>query len=207
MGMAGTGKSHWSKKLAEYGFTRFCCDDLISEKLGSELRRADGTTLNLGEWMGFPYEPHYAERESKYLACERDVLTEILAHLRSLPEDREENLVVDTTGSVIYSGPQILKELKELTVVVYLPVPREVGERMFRAYLSEPGPVLWMGLFRQEADETREEALARCYRKLLHSRERLYEKYAEVMVGYHERRREEFSVKDFLNRIGHERRV
>ena len=33
VGMSGSGKTYWSKKLESEGFKRFCCDDLIEEKL------------------------------------------------------------------------------------------------------------------------------------------------------------------------------
>jgi len=61
IGMSGSGKSSWSIKLSELGFKRFCCDDMITEKLDRDLTRPDGTCMKLGEWMGFPYEPHYEE--------------------------------------------------------------------------------------------------------------------------------------------------
>jgi len=68
IGMAGSGKSYWSRKLAEHGFRRFCCDDMIEAKLAPELTRSDGTMMKVAEWMGFPYGPHYQECESQYLA-------------------------------------------------------------------------------------------------------------------------------------------
>ena len=56
IGMAGAGKTYWSIKLAQQGFRRFCCDDLIAAKLAPDLKRPDGSTMGMGEWMGFPYE-------------------------------------------------------------------------------------------------------------------------------------------------------
>jgi len=40
VGMSGTGKTYWSKQLESKGFKRFCCDDLIGEKLGTVLKKA-----------------------------------------------------------------------------------------------------------------------------------------------------------------------
>ena len=110
IGMAGSGKSTWSSKLAEHGFRRYCCDDLIAAKLAPELTRTDGSTMKMSEWMGFPFEPHYHEFESKYLNYEIDVLGELFEHLANLKNTSEVNIVIDTTGSVIYAGEVLLKK-------------------------------------------------------------------------------------------------
>ena len=199
IGMSGSGKSHWSTELAELGFLRFCCDDLIADKLAAELTRSDGTAMDLGEWMGFPYEPQYKERESKYLACEIAVIGGVLDYLsRSNPEQK---VVVDTTGSVIYAGDDILGKLRSTTTVVHLETPPEIKERMLEVYVDQPRPVLWRDIFSREQGETNEEALARCYSRLLLSRERLYGEHAHVTIDYYARRREGFGVKDFLGEI------
>lgn len=201
IGMAGSGKSYWSMKLVEHGFRRFCCDDLIAAKLDPELTRPDGTTMELGQWMGFPYEPHYRERESKYLACEIEVLTEILEYLESRKNNPEENIVVDTTGSVIYTGERILRKLRQYTTVIYLSIPPEVRGQLLKAYVSDPHPMLWRNMFSKEPDETEQEALARCYPRLVVARERLYEHYANVTIDYYRRSEEGFGVSDLLNEV------
>ena len=201
IGMAGSGKSYWSMKLVEHGFRRFCCDDLIAAKLDPELTRPDGTTMELGQWMGFPYEPHYRERESKYLAYEIEVLTEILEYLESRKSNPEEKIVLDTTGSVIYAGERILRRLRRYTTVIYLSIPPEVRGQMLKAYLSNPHPMLWRNVFSKEPDETEQEALARCYPRLVVARERLYEHYANVTIDYYRRREEGFGVSDLLNAV------
>jgi len=201
IGMAGSGKSYWSMKLVEHGFRRFCCDDLIAAKLDPELTRPDGTTMELGQWMGFPYEPHYRERESKYLAYEIEVLTEILEYLESRKSNPEEKIVLDTTGSVIYAGERILRRLRRYTTVIYLSIPPEVRGQMLKAYLSNPHPMLWRNVFSKDPDETEQEALARCYPRLVVARERLYEHYANVTIDYYRRSEEGFGVSDLLNAV------
>ena len=188
-------------KLVEHGFRRFCCDDLIAAKLDPELTRPDGTTMELGQWMGFPYEPHYRERESKYLAYEIEVLTEILEYLESRKSNPEEKIVLDTTGSVIYAGERILRRLRRYTTVIYLSIPPEVRGQMLKAYLSNPHPMLWRNVFSKDPDETEQEALARCYPRLVVARERLYEHYANVTIDYYGRREEGFGVSDLLNAV------
>lgn len=194
--MSGTGKSTWSAKLAERGFRRFCCDEMITARLAPELVRPDGNAMTVGEWMGFPYEPHYEERESRYLMYEREVLDEICACLDDTKTDPEENVVVDTTGSVIYVG-EALQKLCRHTVVVHLATPPEVWDQMLKAYVANKRPVLWRGLFNQEPGESVEDALARCYPKLLSAREQLYERCAHVVVGYGTRQGN-FGVDDLL---------
>lgn len=201
IGMAGSGKSSWSMRLLEHGFRRFCCDDLIAAKLNAELTRPDGTTMDLGQWMGFPYEPHYRERESKYLACEIEVVTEILDYLESRKNNFEENIVVDTTGSVIYTGENILRELRRYTTVIYLSILPEAREQLLKAYISRPHPMLWRNVFSKEPEETGQEALARCYPRLVVARERLYEHYAHVTIDYYRRSEEGFGVRELLNQV------
>ncbi|UCG11584.1 MAG: hypothetical protein JSU72_13755 [Deltaproteobacteria bacterium] len=199
--MAGSGKSHWSGELERLGFRCYCCDDLIAKRLGPELAKPDGTVMSLGEWMGFPYERLYEQREARYLECERDALSEILETLEKRADRPGEQIVVDTTGSVIYTGEEILERLRRCATVVHLSTPPEVKERMLQVYISKPRPVLWRGLFSREIPETDAEALARCYPSLLFTRERLYERYADVTVNYTRRNQTGFDVNEFLLEI------
>lgn len=197
IGMSGSGKSLWSGRLAEKGFSRFCCDDLITERLSGELQRADGSRMELGEWMGFPFEEGYEQREELYLAREKEVLAEVLDWIesRSAPCSAAEiNAVVDTTGSVIYTGESLLGRLKSLTTIVSFTSPAEVREAMLRQYLANPRPVLWRGLFSRKAAESNEKALLRSYDLLLESRERLYHELADIELDFHTRNDPGFTV-------------
>jgi shikimate kinase len=201
IGMAGSGKSYWSKKLAHHGFRRFCCDDLIAAKLAPDLTRLDGTKMNMGKWMGFPYERHYKKRESTYLSYEIEVLIEILEYLESHKNSPKENIVIDTTGSVIYAGDEILQKLGQYTTVIYLLTPPEVQDKLLNAYISKPHPMLWRDLFTKKPDETNQEALARCYPQLLSARQRLYARYADAEIDYYRRNEKGFTVIDFLHAV------
>jgi shikimate kinase len=198
IGMSGSGKSKWSIKLSELGFKRFCCDDLITKKLASELTRVDGTIMEPGEWMGFPHEPQYKERESDYLACEMEVLSEIIESIEK-NNYLGKNIVIDTTGSVIYAGEEILKKLRRCTTVIHFSTPPEAQELMLKAYLTNRRPVLWRDFFRKLPNETNEEALARCYPKLLIHREHLYEQYKDMTIDYYTLNHREFQIEDFMN--------
>ncbi len=201
IGMAGTGKSFWSRKLFEKGFKRFSCDDMIEAKLSAELRDSDGSSVTMGEWMGFPHMSHYQEKEAKYLACEKEVVQDILGHLEKAGPKAREDIVVDTAGSVIYTGEDLLKRLARRTTIVLLATPRQEQARLLNAYLSDPHPMLWRGFYKRADGETHENALRRCYPKLFLSRQRLYERYAEIRLDYYKMRQEGFEAKDLIEEV------
>lgn len=202
VGMSGSGKSFWSGRLSRAGFRRICCDDLIAARLGTELGPGGDSIGAVGRWMGFPFEPRYKEREASYLACEVEVMDQILENLSKRRDNLEEAIVVDTTGSVVYTGERTLKMLREATTVVHLETPLEIQKVMLQTYMKNPRPVLWREVFFRKPDETNEQALARCYPQLLASREQQYRKFAHVTIRHYKHRRTGFSVKDFLSEAG-----
>ena len=199
--MSGTGKSHWSSRLEQHGFKLFCCDELIAKKLESELSTANGKILSMGEWMGFPYEANYRRREAQYLRYEVDVLTEVLDYLETDSHAANQNIIIDTTGSVIYVGEALLTRLQQLTTIVYLDTPPEVQEKMCTAYVANPPPVLWRDRFSRASGETNQQALARSYPGLLAARTQEYKKLAEVTLDYYRLRQAGFSEEDFLSEV------
>jgi shikimate kinase len=198
IGMSGVGKSYWSSKLVERGFKRFCCDDLIAKKLAPHLTRPDKTTLPMGEWMGFPFDPYYSERQAQYLSYEIEVMLEILDYLETAPVQSNDNIIIDTTGSIIYTGRHILERLKSLTKIVYLSAPASVQEKMRLAYVANPAPVLWGDKFNKKPYESNEAALARCYPELLSYRTNLYEQWMDIEIDYCLLHSEAFCVDDLL---------
>ncbi len=62
IGMSGSGKAYWSRKLADHGFQRIRCDGPIEELLQSEphLGRYSGIR-GAAPWMGQPDEPGYQD--------------------------------------------------------------------------------------------------------------------------------------------------
>ena len=201
IGMSGSGKSHWSKKLVARGFKAFHCDDLIEEKLAGELARSDGTSLSVGEWMGFPFDADYTKKESRYLSFENSILAEILYHIHTHGDNPCSHLVIDTTGSVVYVEEETLKDLQRHTTVVHLETPSNVREQMLAAYLVNRRPVLWRGFFSKAPDETNDDALARCYTELLSSREHLYRNLADITIDYAVHSKEELAVAEFIKVI------
>ena len=106
IGMSGAGKTFWSRRIAESGIPAISCDDRIEEKLARRLASGGYSGINgVAAWMGWPDSATYAERESQYLAEEIATLDEILSDLE---RNRQQSLVLDTTGSVIYTGNHLL---------------------------------------------------------------------------------------------------
>ena len=202
VGMSGSGKSYWSKKLSKSGFRRYCCDDLIAARLVMDLGKKHGSIGTVGKWMGFPFEPQYKEREAKYLACETEVMSQILGELAKAEDHPGKNIVVDTTGSVIYTSEAILARLRDCTIVVHLSTPLEIQKVKLDSYIRKPRPVLWRDLFMRKPGETNEQALARCYPLLLASRETQYKNLAHVTISYYRHRTGRFGVEDFLHDAG-----
>ena len=200
IGMSGAGKSYWSSKLINQGFHSFCCDDLIEKKLEEFLWLPNGKKLSMAEWMGHPYEPQYIQAEQNYLEFEVEMMESICSFLR---EDvyQGKNVVVDTTGSLIYTGETLIGCLKEITTIVYLKAQLGSIKTMYETFLRDPKPVLWQGRFNKQPQESNQEALLRCYPELLRSRQSEYERYADVVIDFETLHKRGFGVKGFLETI------
>lgn len=199
IGMSGSGKSYWSKKLESIGFLRICCDDLIEQKLSKELVKLGYKgTQDVSRWMGQPYDNRYKQTSKKYLMFEKKIMESIIKILESEPK---KDIVVDTTGSVIYTGEHILQSLRKLTRVIYLNVPESVKKDMYLLYLRDPKPVLWGRSFKRKKGETDYEALARCYPKFLQYRSIRYQQYAHLSMDYFTLRKPDFETSDFLDTL------
>lgn len=200
MGMSGAGKSHWATKLAAQGFRVVHCDALIAAQLQA-LDGAIGTSLDeVGRWMGLPYQPDFRRREALYLACEADTLRDVIARAAGWAADQSD-CVIDTSGSVIYADPALLQALRQCSTVVYFRVPGALHQQMLDAYLAQPRPVVWNGLFEQAPGEDLAGAFGRSYSRLLRQREQLYERYSDVALEYHYYRQPELTVDQFVRDV------
>jgi shikimate kinase len=180
IGMSGAGKTFWAKKLAAAGWPAVSCDDLIEKKLSDELARGGHTGINgVAAWMGWPDNPAYAEREAQYLAQEIAALDEVLTQLEKWPD---QSLVLDTTGSVIYTGNNLLLRLRKRMTVVHLAASAQEQQLLVERYLDDPKPVLWRGAFQPRSGEVPRETVARCYPALIAARRQSYQALAHCTL-------------------------
>ena len=180
IGMSGAGKTFWTKKLAESGVPAISCDDCIEQKLAPRLAAGGYAGINgVAAWMGWPDSPSYAQRESDYLTEEIHTLDEVLTELE---KHREKSLVLDTTGSVIHAGNNLLMRLRRQMTIVYLAATTQEQQLLIERYLNDPKPVLWRGAFQPKPRETPRETVARCYPALIAARRQSYEALAHCTL-------------------------
>jgi shikimate kinase len=180
VGMSGAGKTFWTKKLADNGVPAVSCDDCIEQKLARRLAAGGYAGINgVAAWMGWPDSATYAQRESEYLTEEIHTLDEVLT---SLEKQTGKSLVLDTTGSVIYAGNNLLMRLRRQMKIVYLAASAQEQQLLIERYLNDPKPVLWRGAFQPKANETPRETVARCYPSLIAARRQSYEALAHCTL-------------------------
>lgn len=194
IGFPNVGKTYWSRKLEGCGYKLHCCDELIEQKL-----KYLGVA-NLAKWMGQPYEPEYPQRSAVYLNAEGIVMRNILFEVRNSLHPNN-NVVIDTTGSVIYLNPILLREMTRLIKVVYIKVSDPDREVMFNLFLKNPKPIIWGKLYRRNERESHIVTLRRCYNELLDFRAKKYEKIADTILDSQALRESSYSVNDLLSSI------
>jgi shikimate kinase len=187
VGMSGSGKSFWTKKLAAAGWRSVCCDDLIEQRLAPRLAAGGYSGINgVAAWMGWPDSMTYVQREAEYLAEEIGVMDEFLSNLEK--ETSAAPIVLDTTGSVIYVQNNILMRLRRQMTVVHLANTEDEQRLLVERYLNDPKPVLWRGTFHVKDQERPRETVARCYPLLIAARRKSYETLAHCAVQVSELR-------------------
>ena len=199
IGMSGAGKTFWTKKLAANGCPAVSCDNRIEQELASRLAAGSYSGINgVAAWMGWPDSATYAQRESEYLAEEIHTLDEILTELEQQPG---KSLVLDTTGSVIYCGNNLLMRLRRQVTIVHLAASVVEQQLLIERYLNDPKPVLWRGAFQPKPGEKPRETVARCYPALIAARRQSYEALAHCTLQVAELRDGFLDAPSFLKMI------
>jgi shikimate kinase len=199
IGMSGAGKTFWSKRLGQTGRPSISCDDRIEQGLRTRLEAGGYAGIKgVASWMGWPDSPTYARREAEYLAEEISALDEILTELE---KDRSRELILDTTGSVIYTGNNLLFRLRRQMTIVYLAASPEEQQLLIARYLSDPKPVLWRGAFQPKKGESPRETVARCYPMLIAARRQSYEALAHCTISLADLRDAPLDATTFLAKI------
>jgi len=122
--------------------------------------------------------------------------------LDEIEKSGHEGIILDTTGSVAYTGEEICRRMQSLTTVVYLAAAPEEEHILIARYLSDPKPVLWGDQFSMRPGETAKDAVARCYPQLISQRKKLYEKYAHRTIPMEWLRKTNPDARGFLEMVG-----
>jgi bifunctional aspartokinase / homoserine dehydrogenase 1 len=198
IGMSNIGKSTWSRRLAKTGFKHICCDELIEEKLTPELQALGYSGIKeVAKWLGQPYAEDFMDKQQQFLELEKETMNEVVKEIQSC----EENIVVDSTGSLIYIDEEAIKELNQNSLVIHIEPTDDMKQAMFETYIKEPKPVIWGDSYQPNPGESNEAALSRCYHDLLEYRLSKYRQHADITLSYKELDCDLVNEKEFLELI------
>ncbi len=168
IGMSNIGKSFTAMRLRKsHGFDLYEVDEAIQKSLGLKSMQESA------DWMGFPYEATYAKREAEYLTLESKLTAQAF-------DKSDKNLILDTTGSVIYLDKQTRDLLSKKSVIVHIQAGPNNLARLEKLYFKSPKPLIWNGVYKDGCDRT--QALKDAYPNLLASRMDAYNAMADVNV-------------------------
>ncbi len=168
IGMSNIGKSFTAMRLRKsHGFDLYEVDEAIQKSLGLKCMQESA------DWMGFPYEDAYATREAEYLDLESKLTAKAF-------DDKSGNVILDTTGSVIYLSEEARKMLAAQSVIIHIQAGPSNLRRLEKLYFKSPKPLIWNGMYKDRADGDREAALKDNYPKLLASRMDAYNAMADI---------------------------
>ena len=177
LGMSGSGKTHWSKKIAhDFSYKHVEIDHIIGENpVLSELIKpypGNDNAEKMGNYFGMPWSDEFQSKENSYLDIERQILQSYI---------NAQSSIIDLSGSAIYH-PHELESLSQTGLVIYLETNNDYVEEMLETYLKVPKPVCWNNLFIPEENENNEQTLRRCYPNLLENRAKQYSQYADITL-------------------------
>ena len=121
--------------------------------------------------------------------------------LQEMEAAGDEKIVVDSTGSVVYTGDEICERLRHRATIIYLEASPLEKNTLIERYLRDPKPVLWGEHYLPEAGEAAQDTAARCYPQLIEHRRALYEKYAHHILPIAALANQKLSSDDFVNLI------
>ena len=169
IGMSNIGKSHWARRFkSKHRFHHYEVDERIQKQLSlSSISKS-------AEWMGHPYQDGYAQKAAEYLELE----AASTAHTNEL----DGNIVIDTTGSVIYLDKVHQHALSENNLVIYLSARPDDLERLVKRFKSSPKPLIWGDHYHKVDGLSDEDSLMSLYPSLLIKRDGLYRDLADIEI-------------------------
>ncbi len=183
VGMSNVGKTFWSNKLSKIGFQHVNCDDRIEDEIRPELKKLGYKGIaDMAKWLGQPYDKQFRTNQKKYLDLEIKTMQEVFDEF----EKGVQNMIIDTTGSVIYTGEEMCTKLKRSSIIIYIEATPEMKAKMFKNFIKHPKPLIWGKSFDKNKGESNVNSLERCYPKLLEYRSSFYNRYADVVIPYEE---------------------
>lgn len=178
--MSNIGKSGWAARVRDACAAEVIdCDQLLASRLFPQ----QGETPDLrrlATWLGQPGDACYPQNSARLLAAEREVMHQVLARLQA--RDAGTSCVIDTGGSVIHAGADVLQALRRQTCVIHLQATPAQREQLYARYLAEPKPLIWGDAWQPRPGESVSDARRRCYPLLLEAREQAYANLAELTL-------------------------
>lgn len=179
VGMSNIGKSYTAKRLSQsHDFDLVEIDRLIWKEL------EQGSMADFALWQGQPYTQGYDAREAVSIELETKAMTAAMTQVNTSQAEKSANanVILDTTGSVIYIGGNALKRLKDEYLIVHIAAAAQDLERLKRDYFALPKPLVWRGHYRPKDGLTEKESILACYPDLLQSRKQAYEGLADITL-------------------------
>jgi len=93
------------------------------------------------------------------------------------------NRILDTPGSVIYTGLETLAQLSKTHFMVYIEASSDIMESLKVQYFKNPKPLIWKDYFKIEVGQSHEDAILDSYPKLLAARSKAYEDLADLTLS------------------------
>ena len=170
IGMSNIGKSFTAMRLRKsHGFALYEVDEAIQKSLDLKSMQESA------DWMGFPYEDIYSAREAEYLALESRLTARVF-------DTTKGNVILDTTGSVIYTDEATQAALQQNSIIVHIKAGPSNLRRLETLYFQSPKPLIWAGQYKETGKRSKTEHLKASYPALLTSRMAAYEALADVSI-------------------------
>lgn len=193
MGMSGVGKSHYSKRInKDYGHRIISVDDMIAEHLGLN------DVYAVREFFGEPYEEKYKENSKIYLDLEERFTNEALDIAENSGGG---NIIIDTTGSVIYLSDETLRRISKFKNRIYLDADEGYMDKLIEKYFADPKPVIW-GELNNFTKDNYLEKIKEQYPKLLKYRSDLYRKHCNIVIPFEDSRDGLLDVIGWMKKLG-----
>ena len=142
LGMSGAGKTHFSQRLAEWGWTHYSNDFEIAKRLGIEVSVDDLSALSTfigqvgDETKGGSPLDEFKRRQKMYIDAEMDVLRDMGASISDAP------FVNDSTGSFCeVPDEDLIAQVAEKTKLVYIETDEASHQDVIARAVQYPKPL------------------------------------------------------------------